>query len=67
MRDRVGSAVYGYYLPDPALRAATEREARESLGPEALAAELAHGRSLTADEAVALAVGDRRDATERTG
>lgn len=68
MRDRVGSAVYGYYLPDPALRTATEREARESLGPDALGAELAHGRSLTADEAVALAVGDRRDtATDLTG
>nr|WP_255523905.1 helix-turn-helix domain-containing protein [Terrabacter sp. MAHUQ-38] len=68
MRDRVGSAVYGYYLPDPALRTATEQEARGSLGPDALAAELAHGRSLTADEAVALAVGDRHDtATERTG
>lgn len=62
VRDRVGSAVYGYYLPDPTLRARAEHEARESLGPIAFAAELAHGRSLTPAEAVAVAVGDQRGA-----
>ena len=62
MRDRVGSAVYGYYLPDPTLRAVAEREARESLGAIALAAELTHGRSLTPGEAVALALGEQRGA-----
>ncbi len=62
MRDRVGSAVYGYYLPDPTLRAVAEREAREALGAIAFAAELTHGRSLTPGEAVALAVGDQRGA-----
>lgn len=60
MRDRVGSAVYGYYLPDPSLRAAAEREAREALGGDTVEAELTHGLSLTPREAVALAVGDRR-------
>jgi tetratricopeptide (TPR) repeat protein len=59
MRDRVGSAVYGYYLPDPTLRAVAEREARESLGAIAFAAELTHGRSLTPGEAVVLAVGEQ--------
>ena len=57
MRDRVGSAVYGYYLPDPALRDATERGARQSMGDEAFAAELARGRRLGPDEAAATAVG----------
>ena len=60
MRDRVGSAVYGYYLPDPDLRAAAEGGARARLGDDAFVAELTHGRSLTPNEAVAVAVGDRR-------
>jgi tetratricopeptide (TPR) repeat protein len=60
MRDRVGSAVYGYYLPDPDLRAAAERGARARLGEDAFVAELTHGHSLTPNEAVAVAVGDRR-------
>ena len=68
MRDRVGSAVYGYYLPDPTLRAVAQREAQESLGAVAFEAEVTHGRSLTPQEAVALAVGDPRGARrERTG
>ena len=56
LRDRVGSAVYGYYLPDPALRVTAERRARSALGDDAIDAELLHGRSMTPDEAVAAAV-----------
>ena len=55
LRDRVGSSVYGYYLPDPALRQKAERQARIALGDDAVDAELLHGRSLTPDEAVAVA------------
>jgi tetratricopeptide (TPR) repeat protein len=49
LRDRMGSSVYGYYLPDPALRETAERQARAGLGDDA---ELLHGRSMTPDEAV---------------
>jgi predicted ATPase len=55
LRDRVGSSVYGYYLPDPALRETAERQARVALGDDAVEAELLHGRSMTPDEAVAAA------------
>ena len=51
----MGSSVYGYYLPDPALRETAERQARAALGDDAVDAELLHGRSMTPDEAVAAA------------
>ena len=47
--------MYGYYLPDPALRETAERQARITLGDDAVEAELLHGRSMTPDEAVAAA------------
>jgi predicted ATPase/transcriptional regulator with XRE-family HTH domain len=55
MRDWVGSAVYGYYLPDPALRERTEAGALAALG-EAATTAAAAGRALEPDEAIALAL-----------
>lgn len=63
LRERVGSAVYGYYLPDPALREATEREARIALGRDVVESAFYRGRSMTPEEALALA---GPDAPERS-
>lgn len=57
LRDRVGSAVYGYYLPDPALRERTEAGALAALGEVASTAAEAAGRALDPDDAIALALG----------
>jgi hypothetical protein len=57
MRERVGAAVYGYYLPDPARRATAEDHARRALGGDGLARATAAGRALTPEGAVALATG----------
>jgi hypothetical protein len=54
--DQVGSAVYGYYLPDPALRATTEAAARAELGDEAVEAALAAGARLDAAAVVRTAL-----------
>ncbi|MFM6847812.1 MAG: ATP-binding protein [Terrabacter sp.] len=68
MRELVGSAVYGYYLPDPALRAAAEAASRGSLGARAYEAQVERGRRLTPLEAVLEAIGrDSQDADEAGG
>jgi tetratricopeptide repeat protein len=56
LRDRVGSDVYGYYLPDPALRARAEAGARAALGDLALEAALDSGAALDVAAIVALAL-----------
>jgi hypothetical protein len=56
LRDRVGSEVYGYYLPNPALRAQVETDARAELGDDALAEALAAGAGLAVRDVVAVAL-----------
>lgn len=56
LRDRVGSEVYGYYLPDPALRARAEAGARAVLGDDAVAESLAAGAALGVPAVLALAL-----------
>ena len=56
LRERVGSTVYGYYLPDPALRARAEDEARAHLGADALIEALDAGHALDVPAVVALAL-----------
>jgi hypothetical protein len=56
LRDRVGSDVYGYYLPDPALRAQAEAGARAALGELAVEEALDTGAALDVPEIVALAL-----------
>jgi hypothetical protein len=56
LRERVGSTVYGYYLPDPALRARVEDEARTHLGNDALTEALDAGHALDVPAVVALAL-----------
>ncbi|WP_225753283.1 helix-turn-helix domain-containing protein [Actinotalea sp. Marseille-Q4924] len=60
LRDRVGSSVYGYYLPDPALRERTETAARSALGEAAMTSAAAAGRVLEPDDAVAYALAGAR-------
>ena len=45
LREDVGS-IYGYYLPDQALRAAAEKLAREALGEERYDAAVSEGRAM---------------------
>jgi len=54
--ERVGSVVYGYYLPDPALRARVEEQARAELGDAVLADTLDAGHSLDVPAVLALAL-----------
>jgi tetratricopeptide (TPR) repeat protein len=56
LRDRVGSEVYGYYLPDPALRARAEAGARARLGDDAVEELLAGGAALDVPAVMALAL-----------
>ncbi len=56
LRERVGSAVYGYYLPDPGLRTRTEAAARDALGDDAVDDALAAGAELAVPSVVALAL-----------
>jgi predicted ATPase/transcriptional regulator with XRE-family HTH domain len=56
LRERVGSSVYGYYLPDAALRERVEEQARAALGDAALADTLDAGHSLDVPAIVALAL-----------
>jgi hypothetical protein len=60
LRERVGSEVYGYYLPDPALRARAEAAARAELGDTAVEDALAAGAGLAVPAVIALAL-DRDD------
>jgi hypothetical protein len=57
LRDRVGSEVYGYYLPDPALRARAEAGARAQMGDAAVEEALATGAGLAVPAVIALALG----------
>jgi predicted ATPase/transcriptional regulator with XRE-family HTH domain len=57
LRNRVGSAVYGYYLPDPALRARAEAGARAELGDRAVREALAAGAKLAVPAVLAVALG----------
>jgi predicted ATPase/transcriptional regulator with XRE-family HTH domain len=59
LRERVGADVYGYYLPDEALRADAEQSAREALGEDAFDRAVTRGRGLAAADIVAAAL--RRD------
>ncbi|GGC15720.1 ATP-binding protein [Cellulomonas carbonis] len=56
LRERVGADVYGYYLPDPALRGRTEAESLAALGPSGLAIATDAGRALGPDGAIAYAL-----------
>jgi hypothetical protein len=56
LRDRVGSEVYGYYLPDPALRARAEEVARAELGDDAVVDALAAGAGLDLPAVVSVAL-----------
>ncbi|WP_164983945.1 ATP-binding protein [Cellulomonas endophytica] len=58
LRGRAATTVYGFYLPDPALRVGAEDAAREALGPAAFASRVRAASALDAAAAVALAVGD---------
>ena len=58
LRERVGSEVYGYYLPDPTRRARAEAEARAALGDDAAEEALAAGAAL--DVAMVVEVALRR-------
>jgi tetratricopeptide (TPR) repeat protein len=55
-RERVGSRVYGYYLPDPALQAEAEAGARAALGDDAVERALRAGQALDISAAVAVAL-----------
>lgn len=59
LRETVGSAVYGYYLPDETLRAAAEQTARTALGDEAYERAVGEGRDLQVTEMVAAVLPDR--------
>ncbi|CCH86616.1 Transcriptional regulator, winged helix family (fragment) [Modestobacter italicus] len=56
LRERVGSEVYGYYLPDPALRSRAEAQARAALGDPAVEDALATGQDLDVPAVLALAL-----------
>jgi hypothetical protein len=56
LRDRVGSQVYGYYLPDPALRARAEELARAELGDDEVDRALAEGAALDVPTVLAIAL-----------
>jgi tetratricopeptide (TPR) repeat protein len=56
LRERVGSEVYGYYLPDPALRSRTEAQARAVLGDPAVEDALVTGQDLDVPAVLALAL-----------
>jgi predicted ATPase/transcriptional regulator with XRE-family HTH domain len=60
LRDRVGSEVYGYFLPDPALRAEAEARARAELGNAAVDEGLAAGAGLDVPAVLAVALGRDR-------
>lgn len=59
LREGVGAAVYGYYLPDESLRAAAEQSARAALGDDAYDDAVDAGRGLGPDELVAAVLADR--------
>ena len=67
LRDRVGSEIYGYYLPDPALRTAAEARARAQLGDEAVEQGMAAGAGLDVPAVVAVALGRDRPADPSPG
>lgn len=67
LRELVGSAVYGYYLPDPALRGTAEAASRESLGARAYESHVERGRRLTPLEAVMEAIGGDSEGSDETG
>jgi predicted ATPase/transcriptional regulator with XRE-family HTH domain len=56
LRERVGSEVYGYYLPDPMRRARAEEEARVALGDDAVEEALATGAALEVPAVVEVAL-----------
>ena len=56
LRDRVGSDVYGYYLPDPQRRARAEADARAVLGDDAAEDALATGAALDVPAVIAVAL-----------
>ncbi|NHC15055.1 AfsR/SARP family transcriptional regulator [Motilibacter deserti] len=56
LRESVGSAVYGYYLPDEALRQATADRARAELGDERYEDTVRAGRALGPHDAAAFAL-----------
>jgi tetratricopeptide (TPR) repeat protein len=60
LRDRVGSEVYGYYLPDPALRTGAEARARAERGDAAVDRGLAAGAGLDVPAVLAVALGRDR-------
>ena len=55
-RDAVGSNVYGYYLPDEALRESAEKGAREALGAQLYEESFARGAHLALADVVRFAV-----------
>ena len=59
IREAIGSRGYGYYRPDPEQRAAAADEARSRLGADRYDDALDLGRGLTAEDAAALALGER--------
>lgn len=59
LRETVGSAVYGYYLPDETLRASAEESARSALGEHGYDAAVEEGRGLGLTELVAAVFSDR--------
>ncbi|WP_165865727.1 ATP-binding protein [Vallicoccus soli] len=61
LREQVGRRVYGYYLPDEALRARAVEDARSALGDDAYDDTLDAGRSLTTEAAVAYALATGTD------
>lgn len=56
LRETVGTTVYGYYQPDPALRDAAAAAARALLGPDGFDDAVDEGRRLDAEGAAALAL-----------
>ena len=55
-REAVGGQVYGYYVPDEALRERCVAASREALGPDAYDDTVDAGRSLTPQEAIQYAL-----------
>jgi predicted ATPase len=56
LREEVGADIYGYYLPDEALRRAAAQSARNALGQDVYDDAVDHGRALNPHEAVQFAL-----------
>jgi len=56
LREAVGATVYGYYLPDPSLRARAEQQARTALGEDAYDDAVDSGRGFSPTDIVGFAL-----------